>query len=256
MDKNGVRMASLSFQLSEKGPDGIAWDHEIQNGSSPDLEKIEQKKKEAALKKNFTQEIQDKPVIGSSLKIYSLVPEEHFHWLTDLFRTENKSEVEVKQLTPSKLKKSSMFEKSFRIASSVKSVLLEKTYEKCVRDNYVSLCKYLKPKPKVKHIIYHTKGYGRLNIINGNDPLYDNLLPKLCQGVGSENLAFVIDDVEKDVESIRTTIENTQSDLLKYTKHLFIFQSQTLKRKEKQKNEIKKLLEFVSSPYKPSGTQV
>ncbi|XP_053550407.1 uncharacterized protein LOC128641868 [Bombina bombina] len=72
-------------------------------------------------------------------------------------------------------------------------------------------------------ILYHTKNYGRVNVTNVTDSLYDEELKHLSDELGKEKVIVIIDDLEDSSSEEKNRILDYQPDIGNLAKELFIF---------------------------------
>ncbi|KAM4632063.1 uncharacterized protein O3C94_018587 [Discoglossus pictus] len=71
-------------------------------------------------------------------------------------------------------------------------------------------------------ILYDSKHWGRINITDGTDPLYDQELSYMSETLGQQKVIVVLDNLEKTDEDEKMRILETQPSIRKLSRELFL----------------------------------
>ncbi|KAM4632411.1 uncharacterized protein O3C94_018912 [Discoglossus pictus] len=71
-------------------------------------------------------------------------------------------------------------------------------------------------------ILYHSKRWGRINITDGTDSLYDQELSYMSETLGQQKVIVVLDNFEKTDEDEKIRILETQPSIRKLSRELFL----------------------------------
>ncbi|XP_043923662.1 uncharacterized protein LOC122798641 [Protopterus annectens] len=98
-------------------------------------------------------------------------------------------------------------------------------------------CRYFR-RPVV-HILYHSKCYGRINLTDVNDSLYDGYLKYLSERFGSSRILMIIDDLDNP-ELTKQTVEKNQPTAVKCCEKIYYLKKEEEEDKKGSESEQEK----------------
>ncbi|OCT61907.1 hypothetical protein XELAEV_18047939mg [Xenopus laevis] len=102
-------------------------------------------------------------------------------------------------------------------------------------------------------ILYHSLNYGRVNITNVPDSLYDQHLETLCRHHGKEKVIVVIDDLKDSSSQKKNCILHEQPSIGRYSKELLLFSETETKMGSNTSHTIRNKLEMLKKTLKTSS---
>uniref|UniRef100_A0A8C5QIC0 Uncharacterized protein n=1 Tax=Leptobrachium leishanense TaxID=445787 RepID=A0A8C5QIC0_9ANUR len=150
------------------------------------------------------------------ISIYSRCPESHYKWLMEKLKAGGGSG---------------------NAGHDVRAVCITNTYSNFTAE--IPRCTFA--------ILYHTQRWGRINISDIADSLYDNELRDLAQCLGRDNVIVVIDDMKVTSSVEMEKILEQQPSIKRWTKELILFDTNKTNVSEKMEKMRETIKNGISS---------